>query len=108
MTPTHVLETQQRQKIAGWPNVQVFLDARDNMLQKCLLFTDPVTEWEDWGEWSQCSATCGPGIEVRARSCNKPVAGGNETCLGNATEAKVCNLVNCPGINQCQQFKQLN
>ena len=34
MTPTHVLETPQRPKIAGWPNAQVFLDARDNMLQK--------------------------------------------------------------------------
>ena len=100
MTPTHVLETPQRPRIARWPNAQVFLDARGNMLQKCLLFTDPVTEWEDWGEWSQCSATCGPGIEFRARSCNKPFAGGNETCPGNATEAKVCNLVNCPGLSQ--------
>ena len=108
MRPTHALETPQRPKIARWPNVQVFLDARGNMLRKFSLFTDPITEWEDWGEWSQCSATCGPGIKFRARSCNKPVAGGNETCLGNATEAKVCNLDNCPGINQCQQSKQLN
>ena len=99
MTPTHVLETPQRLRIARWPNAQVFLDARGNMLQKCLLFTDPVTEWEDWGEWSQCSATCGPGIEFRARSCNKPFAGRNETCLGDATEAKVCNLVDCPGLS---------
>ena len=34
MTPTHVLETPQRPRIAGWPNVQVLLDARGNMLQK--------------------------------------------------------------------------
>ena len=34
MTPTHVLETPQRPRIARWPNVQVLLDARGNMLQK--------------------------------------------------------------------------
>ena len=85
-------------------------EAKDCLLDKCsgillrnfliaqsLHFTVPVTEWEHWGEWSQCSASCGPGVEFRARSCSKPVPGGNETCPGNATEAKGCNMADCPG-----------
>ena len=84
----------------NWRQYSLRIDARGMRLQKFFLFTDPVvTQWENWGEWSQCSTTCGPGSEFRARWCTKQVPGGNETCTGNATETKACKLEDCPGVS---------
>ena len=62
------------------------------------LFADTIaTEWQEWGEWSQCSVSCGKGAEIRARACNKPDVGGSQSCPGDSTEARDCNLTGCTG-----------
>ena len=53
--------------------------------------------WQQWGQWSRCSATCGLGTTVRARSCCDSNLRGNMTCVGNSTEAKDCTSAACQG-----------
>lgn len=28
-------------------------------------------DWETWSTWNQCSASCGPGTQIRNRKCKK-------------------------------------
>ena len=66
-------------------------------------FTDliiPVTpsQWQRWGEWAQCSTSCGKGTKIRARACNKS----DGSCPGEPTDTKYCLVVDCPGCAFCK------
>ena len=52
-----------------------------------------------WGDWDQCSATCGNGTQKRSRSCtNPPTAHGGKRCAGPKEMTQNCNDdVLCPG-----------
>ena len=54
-------------------------------------------EWSDWGQWSECSAECGGGIQRRHRTCQHPQFGG-DGCHGDASQVKKCNIVPCEGF----------
>ncbi|ESO90271.1 hypothetical protein LOTGIDRAFT_66885, partial [Lottia gigantea] len=44
-------------------------------------------DWGNWGEFSNCTKTCGNGTRTRQRLCDNPSpAHGGATCLGNQTE----------------------
>ena len=61
-------------------------------------FADTIaSEWQEWSAWSQCTASCGKGAEIRARACNKPDVGGFQSCPGNSTESRECNQDVCTG-----------
>lgn len=53
-------------------------------------------EWSEWGPWSQCSMTCGIGIQYSDRECNSPIPqyGGNY-CVGAKRRYQTCNNVEC-------------
>ena len=53
-----------------------------------------ATEWQLWGDWSQCTASCGEGRRVRGRACSAL----DGQCLGDSTEDEVCKVEECPGI----------
>ena len=54
--------------------------------------------WTEYGEWSECSATCGGGRQSRRRTCTKPPpANGGQRCSGQATQNRVCSTAKCPG-----------
>ncbi|XP_058945107.2 coadhesin isoform X1 [Pocillopora verrucosa] len=54
--------------------------------------------WTPWGDWDQCSATCGNGTQKRSRSCtNPPTAHGGKRCAGPKEMTQNCNDdVLCP------------
>ena len=46
------------------------------------------SEWEEWGDWSTCNSSCGPGLKIRARGCK----GGDGACRpGKPTDTTNCN-----------------
>lgn len=49
--------------------------------------------WSAWSAWSQCSTTCGPGTQIRTRTCPR------EPCDGSGSQRMACNLHECAGIN---------
>ncbi|XP_063690486.1 uncharacterized protein LOC134823063 [Bolinopsis microptera] len=66
--------------------------------QPCNTESCPVNGgWSNYGEWSECSKTCGGGIQTRTRTCTNPAPlhGGTE-CAGDSTETQPCNTESCP------------
>ena len=59
---------------------------------------ETAAEWQGWGPWSECSASCGPGTWLRARACGRPLFGGSEHCPGSSTETGICEIAECPGM----------
>ena len=54
-------------------------------------------EWEEFGEWSSCSQTCGRGEQSRIRSTKTEAENGGNPCTGDETETQPCNTDSCPG-----------
>ncbi|XP_077969202.1 A disintegrin and metalloproteinase with thrombospondin motifs 9-like isoform X2 [Styela clava] len=52
----------------------------------------PDPQWSDWGEWSECSLSCGSGDRVRERTC---IGGKSNTCEGVSTDSMKCNIREC-------------
>jgi hypothetical protein len=65
--------------------------------KKCQNFPCPVGCEYGWGEWSECSRTCGSGLKYRDISLTK----GNDSCpksLGqdsDSCEIRPCNRIDC-------------
>uniref|UniRef100_A0A7E4VNW9 Hemicentin-1 n=1 Tax=Panagrellus redivivus TaxID=6233 RepID=A0A7E4VNW9_PANRE len=66
----------------------------------CVVQRDPVPsppavapEWNSWGSWSGCSASCDGGFQYRQRTCNTQC--GVCTCVGPVTDQQTCNLQPC-------------
>ena len=80
---------------------------KSNLLQNCkgLYFVSTAggsetTEFEfgDWGEWTECSTTCGEGRRARVRTCPIDAPLGSVDCTGVLQEIETCNTsVPCPG-----------
>jgi hypothetical protein len=58
----------------------------------------------NWGEWiatSDCSVSCGGGIQSRERSCDSPAPSGvGIDCIGNNSDIANCSQNNCP-VGNC-------
>ena len=53
--------------------------------------------WSGYGDWSECSATCGGGTQTRTKTCTNPApANGGADCVGDAEETRECNVEECP------------
>ncbi|KAL9956665.1 hypothetical protein ACROYT_G038180 [Oculina patagonica] len=55
--------------------------------------------YSEWGDWNQCSVTCGEGSRTRSRSCNNPTpqhGGADCSSLGPSQETGSCNEKPCP------------
>ncbi|GCC16381.1 hypothetical protein chiPu_0021853, partial [Chiloscyllium punctatum] len=53
-------------------------------------------DWSDWTPWSDCSISCGGGIQRRFRFCTNPRAAGNGLpCVGPEEEINPCNVQQC-------------
>ena len=60
-----------------------------------------------WGEFGECSVTCGGGVHQRERQCDNPEPKySGKTCeeqeLGPSIETESCNVeIPCPGKQLC-------
>uniref|UniRef100_A0A3B5KU81 Uncharacterized protein n=1 Tax=Xiphophorus couchianus TaxID=32473 RepID=A0A3B5KU81_9TELE len=51
-----------------------------------------------WSDWTDCSKSCGGGIQSRRRLCDSPSPeGAGNYCEGLGTEVRACNTDHCPG-----------
>lgn len=57
--------------------------------------TETCPHWSEWTEFSDCSVTCGSGIQRRQRECMFGEAG-DEGCIGETDDTQVCNTSECP------------
>ena len=50
-----------------------------------------------WGHWihGECSKTCGGGVQTNQREKITEALFGGEECVGEATEEKECNVLEC-------------
>ncbi|KAK7491979.1 hypothetical protein BaRGS_00016825 [Batillaria attramentaria] len=68
----------------------------DLQTQQCKLRECPVDGvWDEWGQWSECTLTCGNGTRTRSRTCTGPFYGGKE-CEGSVESWESCNDFSCP------------
>ncbi|CAD6191168.1 unnamed protein product [Caenorhabditis auriculariae] len=60
----------------------------------CVMYDpQPTPEWNAWGAWSSCSASCGGGSMTRTRVCNNGCSVCQ--CVGSSSETQVCNSQPC-------------
>lgn len=72
--------------------------------------------WGSWLPWSQCSETCGKGMQSRIRLCNNPPpAFDGPQCEGSDTQTQVCKERPCPGekpveltLNQPEEIQEMH
>ena len=55
-----------------------------------------LIEWSSWEAWTACSVTCGSGVHVRYRACNK-IDSTEADCEGQYVQPAVCTVDECPG-----------
>lgn len=48
------------------------------------------SKWSSWTTWSECTASCGDGIQMRTRNCE-----GRGECQGMSVQTRKCNLQQC-------------
>ncbi|XP_074606449.1 A disintegrin and metalloproteinase with thrombospondin motifs 6-like [Acropora palmata] len=50
-----------------------------------------------WGDWSECSHSCGGGLTIRKRLCDSPrPQHGGKLCQGHPAAYQYCNTSKCP------------
>ena len=54
-------------------------------------------QWGPYGEWTNCTKSCGGGEKTRSRSVETPEANGGKECPGNEADTSSCNEHSCPG-----------
>ncbi|XP_034943192.1 A disintegrin and metalloproteinase with thrombospondin motifs 7 isoform X2 [Chelonus insularis] len=69
--------------------------------QKCVPIVDRPSQidggWGKWGNWTECSRTCGAGVSIMERKCDHPrPAHGGKFCIGERRRYKICNTDPCP------------
>ena len=69
-----------------------FVEFSNNYPLYCLV--DCV--WDDFGDWSSCSKSCGSGQKSRTRSILTPSLYGGHNCEGKSIETATCNNNACP------------
>ena len=61
--------------------------------------------WSNFGNWSECDAECGGGMQSRDRSCDNPKPVYGLPCPGNSTEYRECNVHLCPSKSDFKRSK---
>jgi len=68
----------------------------DKETRRCAKNVCPIDcVWNEWGAWSECSATCGAGTKTQRRSAVQAQYGG-APCVGDDLLSGDCTLGECP------------
>ena len=54
------------------------------------ILDDSSGVFAEWSEWSECTVSCGGGVQNSQRVCDG-------TCDGPTTRSQACNQYECPG-----------
>lgn len=66
--------------------------------------THPVNcEWNDWGEWGPCSASCGGGKHIRTRTVATPAMNGGKECGIDSDESESCHDDPCQSEDDAER-----
>ncbi|KAK3728739.1 hypothetical protein QZH41_002662 [Actinostola sp. cb2023] len=100
-TATCANGTQQRMRTCTNPppdNGGANCTGHTNETQQCSRPPCPIHgNFTEWGNWSECTATCGNGTQQRMRTCtNPPPAIGGANCTGSTNETQQCSRPPCP------------
>ena len=69
----------------------------DKDTHECSTHCCPVhCEWDNWGKWQQCSASCGGGVQHRSRVPKRNAECGGIECAGKPLQSQTCNPQCCP------------
>ncbi|ELU05195.1 hypothetical protein CAPTEDRAFT_180911 [Capitella teleta] len=71
---------------------------QDEQQRDCMLNSCPIDGGlSQWSPWSQCTSTCGGGLQSRTRACDNPAPQYNGAdCDGALDEQAECNEQECP------------
>ena len=81
--------------------VQILLKTHRIQRRQTCFFSLVNGNFTSWSEWTECTSTCGGGMQQRTRSCTNPAPnfGGSDcTMLGPDFESRTCNSKPCPGV----------
>lgn len=92
-------------------------DSQYSEEQKCHESPCLNPQWTKWGDWSDCSVSCGIGCRSRRRACvdiaagNAPLDNNGVLCLGPSIHDDACDAGYCPvdgGWTQWQNWGECN
>ena len=71
-----------------------------------MLPAPPKPQWATWSRWTDCTLTCGNGVQHRTRNCTDFDTSDNVMCVGQPRANRNCNNFPCPGKQT--EFQPLN
>ena len=99
VTGLHVVLTQyieEQFRVAQEEDTKLKAEESEVAEEKTKLATHPCPcVWNEWGEWSDCTVTCGGGTKTKTRTVLKEATNGGPACDGEAEEQEACSTDNC-------------
>lgn len=88
----------EHRKPKQWNSIAIFCGLWAAFLRNKIVFVSVDGGYDEWGNYSECSLTCGGGNQMRMRTCTNPVPqNGGKPCMGVHSQTRECNTQACPG-----------
>ncbi|KAI5093665.1 A disintegrin and metalloproteinase with thrombospondin motifs 9 [Silurus meridionalis] len=106
--PGHIYSVNQQCELIFGPGTQVcpYMQCKHGVCIPKEHDSGPVDgEWGVWSPFGSCSRTCGGGIKIATRDCNRPVPrNGGQYCVGRRMKFRSCNSEPC--FKQRRDFRE--
>ena len=74
----------------------LFIAQRQSFFAEHQFAISVVCEWSRFSDWSECSVSCGGGIQRRRRTVLVEAERGGRRCIGRTEETRICKTDICP------------